>query len=403
MLRYIARQPILNTQEQTFGYEVLYRAAAEDFARIADQDDASRSVLDDLLTLGLEELGGGRRLFLNCTHELLTRRLVKLLPPEKVILEILETVVPDDELLRSCVALREAGYRLALDDFVPNDWTLPLVPYAQYIKLDFQALPLEECRAVLHAFGSAVEFVAEKVETRGEYAEARAIGCSLFQGYFFAKPALLTLQQIPTLYANYLRLLAATCKADFGFGEVEEIIKSDVALSYKLLRFLNSAAFAMRSAITSLRQALLLLGENAIRRWVAVSATATAAEGKPPELFNAALLRARFCELLAPGAQCNSYHAFLVGLFSCMEAVLEMPLGQILAHVEVPPEVTEALLDNRGRLHALFELVCAYLGGEAELVAVNALRIPEAQITSCYLQAMRSVDALTAVSAETVP
>lgn len=401
MLRYIARQPILNTKEQTFGYELLYRAAPEDFARISNPDDAARSVVDDLLTLGLDELGGGRQLFLNCTHQLLTHRLVELLPPEKVVLEVLEHVVPDYDLMRSCVELRSAGYKLALDDFVPSPTTLPLVPYVQYIKLDFQALAMEQCRAVITDFGHAIEFVAEKVETRGKYAEARAIGCSLFQGYFFAKPALLTLRQIPTVYTNYLRLLAATCHEEFAFNEVEEIIKSDVGLSYKLLRFLNSAAFAVRSNITSLRQALVLLGAYAIRRWVAVSATATAAEGKPPELFNAALMRARFCELLAPAGHCNSYHAFLMGLFSCMEAVLEVPLQQVLLHVEVPGDVQSALLHNEGKLHALFELVCAYLGGEAESFAANPLGISEEQITERYLEALHWVDALTLSSAVT--
>jgi c-di-GMP phosphodiesterase len=396
MLRYVARQPILSTKEQTFGYELLYRAAAEDFARIGDPEQASRSVLDDLLTLGIDELTRGRHVFLNCTHQLLAHGLVKLLPTNNVILEVLETVVPDEDLLRSCIALKTAGYALALDDFVPNENTVPLVEFADYIKVDFRALSLATCRDVVRQFGKHARFVAEKVETRAEYAAAHDMGCTLFQGYYFAEPALVTVRQIPTIYANYIRLLAATCHPDFNFAEIEEIIKTDVALSYKLLRFLNSAAFCLRSTITSLRQALVILGENSIRRWVCVSAAATAGRGKSPELLSSALLRARFCELLAVGARCNPYRAFIVGLFSLIGTLLEMPLEHVLSHVEIPSEARQALLGKPGRLLTLFELICAYIQGNWEVVAGKGaeLELSQEQITSCYLEALRSADSL---------
>src|SRR4051812_4910474 len=231
MLRYIARQPILDTRQQTFGYELLYRAAAEDFARISDPNEAARRTLDDLLTVGVQDLSRGRQVFLNCTHELLAQGLVKLLPTQNVVLEILETVIPDHDLLQSCAELKAAGYKLALDDFIPGPNTLPLVKFADYIKLDFRLMPLDECGALVRQFGKEVEFLAEKVETSDEFAAARAMGCKYFQGYFFARPALLTMRQIPPMYANYIRLLDATCKADFNFAEIEDIIKTDVALS----------------------------------------------------------------------------------------------------------------------------------------------------------------------------
>lgn len=400
MLRYIARQPILDAAEQTFGYELLYRAADENFARITNPNAAARRVLDDLITLGIPELARGRHVFLNCTHELLSQHLVELLPTENLVLELLETIVPDHDLLLSCEQLRSAGYELALDDFVPTVHTLPLVPLAQYIKLDFRALTLSECDALVHRFRGKVRFLAEKIETRAEFTAARAMGCTLFQGYFFAQPAVLKIREIPALYANYIRLLAATCTADFDFTEIETIIKTDVALCYKLLRYLNSAAFCMRSTITSLRQALVILGENAIRRWVCVSAAATASSGKTPELLNAALLRARFCELLAIGAHCEPYHAFLVGLFSLMDALLEMPLEQVLSHVELPSDVRSALLGQACRLRDLFEVSCAYIRGNWQQMREKSsqLTLSEPQITSCYLEALRSVDAMTALA-----
>ena len=375
MLHYIARQPILETNEQTFAYELLYRAGEENFARIDDPEDAARCVLDHLLTLGIEELTCGRRVFLNCIQELLTRRFVKLLPTENIVLEILETIIPDQDFLQSCADLKSAGYSLALDDFVPNAHTLSLVEFVDYIKIDFRALSLDGCRELVQRFGDRIRFVAKKIETRPEYLAARAMGCTLFQGYFFADPSILTVRQIPPMYANYLRLLAATCKPDFDFFGVEAIIKTDVALCYKLLRFLNSAAFSYRSNITSLRQALVILGENAIRRWVCVSAAANAAKGKAPELLTSALLRARFCEMLAPAATCNPYYGFLVGLFSRISALLDLPLDQVLAHVELPPEVCGALLGQSGRLRELFALVCAYIEGNWKDVLAQSAKL----------------------------
>ena len=399
MLRYIARQPILNATEETFGYELLYRAAAESFARISDPEQAARSVLDDLLTLGIRELARGRHAFLNCTQELLSRRLVKLLPTSHVVLEILETIIPDHDLLQSCSELKAAGYTLALDDFLPGSNTLPLVEFADYIKIDFRALGVAECRELVHQFGRKVDFVAEKIETRAEYAAAQEMGCTLFQGYFFSEPALLTVRNIPGIDANYIRLLAATCKSDFDFSEIEAIIKSDVALSYKLLRFLNSAAFCLRSNINSMRQGLVILGENAIRRWVAVSAAATAAKDKPPELLSTALLRARFCELLAVSAKCNPYRGFVVGLFSLIGALLDMPLEDVLAQVVLPDETQAALLGQPGRLRTLLDLVRAYIEGDLRVMGAKAseLDVLQPQVTSCYLEAVRAVDSLMTV------
>ncbi|HEY3929694.1 MAG TPA: HDOD domain-containing protein [Candidatus Koribacter sp.] len=399
MLRYIARQPILNASEQTFGYELLYRAGAENFARITNQNDAARRVLDDLLTLGIGELARGTRVFLNCTNDLVSENLVTLLPTENVVLELLETVVPDHDLLRSCAELKAGGYSIALDDFVPTPNTLPLVEFADFIKVDFRALAVEECSALVQQFGSRIKFVAEKVETRAEFASAHEMGCLYFQGYFFAQPTLLAVKHIPALYASYLRLLAATCTPDFDFAEIEAIIKADVSLCYKLLRYLNSAAFCLHSAITSLRQALVILGENAIRRWVCVSAAATAASGKPPELLTATLLRARFCELLAVFAHCDPYNAFLVGLFSLMETLLDMPLSQVLANVQFPGETRHTLLGANNRLRSLFEMVCAYIRGDWNTMSARSqdLALSHQQITSCYLEAVRSVDAIMAV------
>lgn len=399
MLRYVARQPILTASEATFAYELLFRAGNENFARIDDPEAASRSVLADVITYGVGELARGRRVFLNCTREVLTEGLVTLIPKQEAVLEILETVSADEAFVRSCGELKAAGYKLALDDFVPNAGTLPLVPLADYIKLDFRQTSIDDCRAFTSAYRNKAEFIAEKVETRDDYMAASEMGCTLFQGYFFAQPSLISFHDLAPTKLSRVRLLAATCKPDFDFAEVESIIKEDVALSYKLLRYLNSAAFCLRSNITSLRQALVLLGEHAIRRWVCVSAAVAAGTGMASELVTTALLRARLCELLASSARCNPYRSFVVGLFSLLGMLFDVPMQYLLDHVELPAESREALLGQPGRLRQLFELVCAYIHGDwvSMVDRCGDLEVSLEWVTSCYVEAVKSVDLLMAM------
>lgn len=399
MLRYIARQPILGKNERTFAYELLYRAANEGFARIDNPEQASRSVLDDLVTLGFDELAAGHKVFLNCTHDLLAAGHVKLLPSDKVVVEVLETVEPDDAVLSGCRELKKHGFQIALDDFVLNDASKAFIEFADYIKIDFRATDPDSCARIVDRYGRTIQFLAEKVETREEYNAAVEMGYSFFQGYYFAKPAVMEYKQISPLRVNYVRLLAAICKEDLNFVEIEGILKSDVALCYKLLRYLNSAAFCLYSKITSLKQALTLLGENAIRRWVSVSAVVAVGEGKTTELMMAALLRARFCELLAGPARCSGYEAFLVGLFSLMDALLDMPLEKAIAQVDLPPEAQKALLGNPCRLRELFDLALAYCNADwpAFQQRSDALHISADRVSSDYLQALRWINSIASL------
>ena len=196
MARYIARQAIFNTKSQALGYEFLYRAKAENFARITDPEYASLSVLNDLATVGIEELAGGCKVFLNCTHDLLVKGSVRRLPSKNIVVEIVETTQPDRKLLRSCAELKAEGFAIALDDFVPNELTKPLLEFADYIKIDFRSTPLHECERILQRYAKTTQFVAEKIETQAECEAAQAMGYSLFQGFFLAEPELLELTEI---------------------------------------------------------------------------------------------------------------------------------------------------------------------------------------------------------------
>lgn len=398
---YMARQPILDEQEQTYGYELLYRAAAESFARISDTHIAAQTVLDDLLVFGCEEISGGRQLFLNCSYELLSGKGVSLLP-RPVVIEVLETIEPDNALLHSLKELKEAGFLIALDDFTPSERTLPMLELADIIKIDFRAMPMQRCAELVKTYCGKSIALAEKVETQEEYQAARDMGCSLFQGYFFARPALMETLEMPPLQATHHRLLAATCKETMDFVEIEQIIKSDVALCYKLLRYLNAVAFCQGSKITSLRQALVLLGETVVRRWIAVSSVTEVCRGRTLELMSTALLRARFCELLSPSSGCKPYDLFMTGLFSMMDVILRLPLSKILTQVEFSSAAKSALLGESNRVKKHLELALSYCDGDWSGFQAHCLALQRSPVhaASAYLEAVRWVNNVVAITGQ---
>jgi EAL and modified HD-GYP domain-containing signal transduction protein len=229
--------------------------------------------------------------------------------------------------------------------------------------------------------------LAERVETRDEYDTARALGFELFQGFFFCKPQVMATKTLSPSRINNLRLLQATVNEDLKFSELETIIKQDAALCYRLLRFINSAEFCLRSSVQSIRHAFVLLGERNTRRWVLLTGTVVMSGDKPPELLRCALLRAKLMELIAPGARCNEYEGFLVGLLSLMAVILDSP--SIATRLEVPVNVSAALAEKRGRLGDLLKVAVSYERSEWEEceAAAQALKISEAELSAAYVEA----------------
>ena len=221
---YVARQPILSANERVFGYELLFRDGVEDYFRHTDADTAARSTLDTSILMGLDVLCDGRRAFLNCTRETLLKDYVTLLPPAQVVVEILESVPADDLVKAACARLQEAGYTLALDDFVADDPRTALVPFADIIKVDLKATSPAEQAALVEQHGSGCRMLAEKVETREEFGLCQQAGFSFFQGYFFRRPELLQAREIPKNQVNYLRLLQAISHEEVEVKEIENIL-----------------------------------------------------------------------------------------------------------------------------------------------------------------------------------
>jgi EAL and modified HD-GYP domain-containing signal transduction protein len=389
--RFVARQPILDDAEQVFGYELLFRDGIENFFRATDVEAAARSTLDSTLLMGFDVLCDGQRAFLNCTRDLLLKDGVMLLPAPQTVVEVLESVAPDDLVVAACERLKAAGYTIALDDFVANDPREPMVPLADIVKVDFECTTVEQRAALVKRHGGArCRMLAEKVETRQQFVEARDMGFVYFQGYFFRRPEVLKTREIPANRLNYLRLLDAVSRSELDIRELEELIKREASLLYRLLRYLNSPLFAFATEIHSVRHALAILGEREARRWIRLVVLVCAGLQKSSDLVLTALVRARFCELLSAKVGKAESDLFLVGLVSMMDAILEVPMAEVLEKIALDQDTKTVLTGGKGKLRPVYQLMLAQEAGAWAQASASAaaLRISESEAGQLWWQAL---------------
>ena len=392
-IRFIGRQPIFDCHEKVYAYELPFRSGLENHYTAQDGDAAARDVVDNYLTTGTRTLTAGRRAFINCTREFLIGEYATLLPNTGVAMEILETVEPDDLVLAACRKLKRLGYLLALDDFVYSEKFQPFVDLADIIKVDFQLSAPGECKQMAEKFGPmGIQMLAEKVETRAQFSEARDTGYVYFQGYFFCEPQIVPSRHIPAFKMHYLQILQAVSKEDLDVNEIVNIIDREVSLCYKLLKFVNSALFGFRSEINSTRHAVALLGASEVKKWAAVAAVLGLAGNEPNELILTSLARARTCELLALklGSRCDAESMFLLGIFSLMDALLGRPMTEIVSEVALPQMVRAALLGEANHFREVLDLVTFHEAGlwrEVNEIA-GRLNQPRARVCDAYLEAL---------------
>ena len=398
--RFVARQPILTGEEKVFGYELLFRNGVDNCFTGVDCEAASRSTVQTSMLVGLDVLCDGRRAFVNCARDVLLKEYVTLLPSTQVVVEVLESVPADDLVIAACRHLKEAGYLIALDDFALPDMREPLLDLADIIKVDIRQTPLDRAAFELMArYGRFRHLMlAEKVETREEFLMAKKAGFVYFQGYFFRKPEILTAHEIPENQANYLRMWQAASQPNLDVTEIEHLIKGEASLCYRLLRYLNSPAFGFANEIHSVRHALTLLGEREVRRWIRLVATLGAGQNRPSELLLSALARGRFCELFSSKTRHQNSDLFLLGLLSLMDAILQMPMDQVLENVPVDREIRAALQGHPGRLSAFYQLMVAQESGQWQAVSElsQQLHLEEATVAETYWEAVHWAQQVTA-------
>ncbi len=391
---FVARQPIFDRHRHVYAYELLFRSGLKNAFGGMDPDRASIKVIaDSFLRFGLQRLTGGKRAFINFTRDTLVKGYATLLPKDSIVVEILEDVEQDHEVFDACRALKQRGYMIALDDVVCDDWDNPLVGFADIIKVDFRASN-DRTKAALPGLMAArkIKALAEKIETRAEFDEAVALGYTYQQGYFFSKPLVLSGRDVPGVKHRYLELLREINRTDLDFGDVEDVIKREPSLTYKLMTYINSVAFSFRNRITSVRQSLALLGEDVVRKWASVVALAGLAHEQPSELLVSSLIRARFCEVIAASVKLEErgQELFLMGLFSLLDAITGRPMHDVLANLPLADDIKMALLGNRNRLRDVLACVLAYEQAEWETFGLFAakLRLDEGETARIYLEAV---------------
>lgn len=358
---FVGRQPIFDRDRRVVAYELLYRTGVTAQAGVLDGDCATARVLvNAFLEIGLEELVGPHRAFVNFTANMLGDGSVLALPPERVTIEVLEDAEVDAALVEAVRSLREKGYRIALDDFVWHERWEPLLELAEVVKVDVPSLsPPELARDVERLRGRGLTLLAEKVETQEQFEALRALGFDLFQGYFFARPNVVGSRRLPANQLAVLRLLAALQDPEIDSLDVEPLISADAGLSYKLLRYMNSPFFGLSRPIDSIRRALAYFGVLPLKRWVSLLALSSV-RSATPELLRAGLVRARLCELLAErSGAADPQPFFTTGLLSILDALLDRPMAEILAELPLAPATAAAILDHAGAQGAVLRCACA--------------------------------------------
>lgn len=373
----VARQPILDRDEQIRGYELLYRPAGP--APSGPEALTSNVIVRALADIGLDALVGDHMAWVNVTREFLLEVRPLPLPPRRTVLELLEGQAVDRELLAVLDELRSAGFRVALDDFRFDTGWEELVARADAVKLDIRELEGDALDdAVRRLRRPGLYLLAEKVEHRAEYERCRALGFDGFQGYFFAEPVLVEGGTVPT---HRLAGLAALTQAGDGvsFEELERLITQDAGLAYKLVRLANSAYVGSRARVASVRGALTLMGTLNVRRWSMMLALAGFTD-RPQHLLATGLLRARQCELLAR-RPVDPAAAFTVGLFSILPALAGTTIEALIEGLPFDERVSGALLDQDGEEGALLAGVLAFERGEfdaCESHGIDLLEVAEA-------------------------
>jgi EAL and modified HD-GYP domain-containing signal transduction protein len=382
---FVARQPIFNRRMTVVGYELLFRGGNVTQALIASPEGATATVvLNSFTEIGLEQMVGDATAWINVSREFVLSGLAKAVPSGLVGLEILENQLIDDEMIAALRELRSQGYQLALDDFrFPTD-AERLLGVVDVVKLDLRQLGREQlAEHVERLKPHNVMLLAEKLETRADYAFAADLGCDLFQGYFFCEPVLLRHRGVAANRMSLLRVVAALHDPKVELAELEHLIARDVALSFRLLRYINSAFFGLRGEVRSVGQALALLGIENLRQWATLTVLASI-EDKPPELSITALIRARFCE--RAGAQlgiARPGELFTLGLFSVIDALMDAPMEDVLATLPFPVDIREALIHRRGEKGLLLDCVTTLETGEFDQATTIVSRAGE-----LYLEAL---------------
>lgn len=387
---YIGRQAIFDRKTQVAAYELLYRDSNVNSATVVDNTEATRTTMINALTeFGLDNIADDRDVFINFSPESLTADFADLLPRDRTVIEVLETVVPDDPTVLAFEHLKSEGCRLALDDFVFEDRFAPLLQLADIVKVDLRLTdPDQLARHVDMMEQYNVQLLAEKVETQDEMERCLELGFELFQGWFYCRPQVMEGRSLPADRAGTLRLVAELQNPDLPLDEAARLISQDPGLSVKLLKYINSSSVGLSRKVDSIKHAAALVGRNRLKLWATLLGLGGLSD-KPRELLVAANIRGRMCEKIGSevfGDDSGSY--FTVGMFSLLDAMLDTPLEELVSPLPLAEPVLEALLHGTGTLGHVLNAVRSWENDQLDLETLESTRLSPVILRESYKGAL---------------
>ncbi len=397
---FVARQPIFTRSQKVYGYELLFRRGLfESYDPTEDGEHATSKVIaNSFFLLGIQQVTHGKKAFINFPDRLLLDEFPLLCDRRLTVIEILETATVTLPLIDACRKFVQKGYILALDDFIFSPEWEDLMRLAHIVKLDFLALsPAELEQEVERARRHGLRLLAEKIETHDQFQRAAELGFELFQGFFFSRPNILAGHDLPVSKMHLFRLLKMLSDPATDYIKIGRVVAQDVSLSYKLLRFVNSAWFARPNEIKSLQSAVALLGEENFRKWVSLIVISSLTDDKPQELAVMAVIRAHFCEKVAELTPRLARHAatcYTIGMFSLLDALLDRPMSEIVAELGLANSIADALLGTHKTPYgAPLLLLRAYEQADWERVDDIARRmgIDASRLPAIYHESLETV------------
>lgn len=394
MTFYAARQPILNREKELTGYELLFRDGVDNaFPTVSGDEATSRLIEGSQFAFGLEELTNNQPAHINFTLETLAKGYATMMSPEQVVVEIIEDQQPGKRLLALVKDLKEKGYTIALDNYVHQNVWRHFYPFVDLIKVNFLTTSLEQITQIKAELVKhpQIKLVAEKVESHEQFQQALELGFSYFQGFFFSKPEMVQSKALPPSELTLAELLYETSTSDMDLAKITQIFERDVNLSYKLLRYSNSAMFKRRAEVATIKQALVVLGANEIKKLLSLLFAAQVSGDKPTELMRMSLTRARFAELLAESeGNKDSGKAFLTGMMSLLDAILNQTMSEVIERLPLTNDIKAALSGEQGKLDDYMTLIRYYEKADWQGAneVLEKLQLDSSQVPDLYHEAI---------------
>lgn len=396
---YMARQPIFDPENHVYGYELLYRSNGKQNEYNGIDGDVSTAdvITNAFFGLNIKDIIGGNKAFINFTSNLLKHGVPKMISPDLVVVEVLENQMMDEQLLGACQELKERGYTLALDDFEYDHSYSELFELGDIVKIDFRTTKksIEETAYICRYCNKLL--LAEKIETQEEFEYAKRLGCSFMQGYYFAKPTIMSKSSLTPLPVNLMRVMQLVSQPEPEFSDIVDVISCDTAMCQRLLRLINSVYFGVRNRVSSISQALVILGLDYLREWIYLMGMQKITLNDNVEVMRLSCLLAKFCKRLAlmiPQAASNADAFYLMGLLSMVTYSGERALAQTLEEFPLTQEIKDGLMGKGGVYSDVFDLAYCYEKGEWETVDkyVERYQLDSSKISEAFVQCVKEAE-----------